>query len=88
MKKQLTALMLAAFLATVQISAQENDTTTNLPTVTVTSGTVVNKQIDKAFRKAFPGAQNLTWYEINKHYIVKFIENDMKHQALFTKNGG
>jgi hypothetical protein len=87
MKKQLTALLLAAFLATVQISAQENDALTNLPTVTVTSGTLINKQVDKAFRKAFPGAQNMSWYEMNKHYLVKFFENDMKHHALFTKKG-
>jgi hypothetical protein len=87
MKKQLIALTLAAFLGTVQVSAQEKETITSLPTVTVTSGTVVNKEIDKAFRKAFPGAQDLTWYEMNKNYLVKFIENDMKHHALFTKNG-
>jgi hypothetical protein len=87
MKKQLFAVTIAAFLGAVQLSAQENESVTSLPTVTVTSGTVVNKEIDKAFRKAFPGAQNLTWYEINKHYIVKFIENDMKHQTLFTTKG-
>jgi hypothetical protein len=87
MKKQLTTMMLAAFLATVQISAQENDAAKNLPAVTVTSGTIVNKQIDKAFRKAFPRAENLTWYAMNKNYLVKFFENDMKHHALFAKNG-
>jgi hypothetical protein len=87
MKKQLIAVTMAAFLGAGQVSAQEKETITSLPTVTVTSGTIVNKEIDKVFRKAFPGAQDLTWYEINKHYIVKFIENDMKHQALFAKNG-
>jgi hypothetical protein len=87
MKKQLFAVTLAAFLGTGLLSAQENLAVTSLPTVTVTSGTIVNKEIDKAFRKTFPDAQNLIWYEINKHYIVKFIENDMKHQALFAKNG-
>ena len=89
MKNQLIAVMLAAFLATGPLSAQEKDSVTTLPTVTITStsGTVVNKQIDKAFRKAFPGAQNMTWYEMNKNYLVKFIENDMKHHVLFTKNG-
>jgi hypothetical protein len=24
---------------------------------------------------------------MNKFYLARFIENDMKHQALFTKNG-
>jgi hypothetical protein len=89
MKKQIIAVMLAAFIATGPLSAQENDSVTTLPTVTITSasGTVVNIQIDKAFRKTFPGAQKMTWYQMNKNYLVKFIENDMKHHVLFTKNG-
>jgi hypothetical protein len=87
MKKQLFAVTIAAFLGAVQLSAQENESVTSLPTVTVTSGTVVNKQIDKAFWKEFPAALDLSWYEINKLYIVKFFENDMKHRALFAKNG-
>jgi hypothetical protein len=89
MKKQLIAVMLATFLATGPLLAQEKDSVTTLPTVTITSasGTVVNKQIDNAFRKTFPGAQNMTWYQMNKDYLVKFIENDMKHHVLLTKNG-
>jgi hypothetical protein len=87
MKKQLIAVTLTAFLGAGQVSAQEKETITSLPTVTVTSGTVVNKQIDKAFRKEFPAALDLSWYEINKLYIVRFFENDMKHHALFTKTG-
>jgi hypothetical protein len=87
MKKQLIAVTLTAFLGTCQVSAQENETITSLPIVTVTSGIIVNKQIDKAFWKEFPAALDLSWYEINKLYIVRFFENDMKHQALFAKNG-
>jgi hypothetical protein len=41
MKKQLTALMPAAFLATIQASARENEAATSLPTATVTSGIIV-----------------------------------------------
>jgi hypothetical protein len=87
MKMKLFAVTLAAVLGTGLLSAQGSASVTNLPTVTVTSGTIVNNEIDKAFRKTFPDAQNLIWYEINKHYIAKFIENDMSHQALFAKNG-
>jgi hypothetical protein len=87
MKKQLIVSMLAVFISTVQLSAQEKNVMTTLPTVTVTSGTIVNTQIDKAFKKAFPDAQFLDWYEVNKMYLVKFIKDDMKQQALFTKKG-
>ena len=87
MKKQLFVLMLVVFINTFQLSAQEKNSMTTLPTVTVTSATVVNKEIEKAFNKAFPNAQFLDWTEMNKMYLVRFIENDMKHHALFTKKG-
>lgn len=87
MKKQLLASMLFVSMGTVQLLAQQKNEMTTLPTVTVTSGTIVNTQIDKAFKKAFPDAQFLDWYEVNKMYLVKFIKDDMKQQALFTKKG-
>ena len=86
MKKQVIAVFLAIFLGTGYLSAQE-DSVITLPTVNVTSGTVVTKEVDKAFKRAFPDAQNLKWYESNKNYLAKFIEKDMKHQALLTKKG-
>lgn len=87
MKKQVIILMLVACMSAGQLSAQEPNTVSTLPTITVTSGTVVNKEISKAFKKTFPNAQNLKWYELDKMYMIKFIENDMRHQALFTKKG-
>lgn len=87
MKKQLFALMLVVSISTVQLYAQDQNTMTTLPTVTITSGTVVNKEITKAFKKAFPNANLLDWYELNKMYMVKFIENDVKHHVLITKKG-
>lgn len=87
MNKKLILLMLAAFLGTGSLLAQEKDSVTSLPTLTVTAGTIVNKEIDKVFRKTFPDAINLKWYEVNKLYLVKFIENDVKHHAMFTKKG-
>ena len=44
-------------------------------------------EVDKAFKKTFPDAQNLKWYMLDKNYLAKFIENDLKHQALLTKKG-
>jgi hypothetical protein len=87
MKKQLLILTLFVSIAAVKLFSQEKNEMTTLPTVTVTSETLVNKEIDRAFKKAFPNAQLLDWYEVNKMYLVKFIEDDMKHHALFTKKG-
>jgi len=87
MKKLLLASMLVVFTGIVQLAAQEKRSMTTLPTVTVTSETIVNKEIDRAFKKAFPNAQLLDWYEMNKMFLVKFIQNDMKHHALFTQKG-
>jgi hypothetical protein len=87
MKKQLIAVLLVAYLGIGQLTAQEKDSVTTLPTVTVTSGKMVTAEVNKAFKKAFPGAENLKWYELSKDYLAKFIQNDMTHQALFAKNG-
>lgn len=87
MKKQLIALLLVAYFCIGQLSAQDKDSVTTLPTVTVTSGVAITKDVDKAFYKAFPGAYDLRWYKLNKDYLAKFIKDDMDHNALFAKNG-
>ena len=87
MKKQLFVLTLLLLMTAVKLFSQEKNEMTTLPTVTITSETIVNKEIDKAFKKAFPNAQLLDWYEVNKMYLVKFIEKEMKHHALFTQKG-
>jgi len=87
MKKKILIAMVVLFVTGRQLSAQDKDSTTTLPSITVTSAVAVTKEVDKAFKKAFPAAQSLRWYTLNKFYLAKFIENDMKHQALFAKNG-
>ena len=87
MKKQVIAALLVVCIGTGKLIAQEKDSVTTLPTITVTTATVVNKEVDKAFKKSFPKATNLKWYDMNKFYLARFIENDMKHQTLFTQKG-
>lgn len=87
MKKQLFILTLFLFITAVKLFSQEKNEMTTLPTVTVTSETIVNKEIDKAFKKAFPNAQLLDWYEVNKMYLIKFIKDEMKHNALYSQKG-
>jgi hypothetical protein len=43
--------------------------------------------VDNAFRKAFPNAQKLRWYKLNKDYLAKFIAEDVNHNTLYAKNG-
>jgi hypothetical protein len=87
MKKQLMAVLLILCIGTAELVAQETDTLTTLPTILISKGTVVNKAVDKAFKKAFPLAKNLKWYSIDKKYLARFIENDMKHQAFYNQKG-
>ena len=47
------AVLLILCIATAELLAQEMDPLTTLPTIVVTTGTGVNKLVDKAFKKAF-----------------------------------
>ncbi len=80
MKKQvLITLLLGLLLGSTQLSAQDMDSIVTLPTVIVSSGTTVSSEVDKAFKKTFPDAENLRWYTLDKNYLAKFIENDLNH---------
>ncbi len=87
MKKQVLITLLGLLLGSTQLSAQDMDSVITLPTVTVSSGTTVSAEVDKAFKKTFPDAEHLRWYTLDKDYLAKFIENDLKHQALLSKKG-
>jgi len=65
--------------------AQEKVVT--LPEVTVTSIALVAPNVDKAFKKAFPDAEDLNWYKYDKEYLAKFIIKDMNHNTRFRQNG-
>lgn len=58
-----------------------------LPEVTITSPGSIPTKVDKAFKSTFDKAQDPVWYQANKNYLVKFLDNDMKNNALFHKNG-
>jgi hypothetical protein len=59
----------------------------SLPEVTVTSIALVAPNVNKAFKKAFPEAEDLSWYTYDKEYLAKFIIKDMNHNTLYRKNG-
>ena len=65
----------------------QDKTVVTLPEIRITSMSTVNIDVANAFRRTFPGAQQLQWYKYDKDYIAKFILKDMDHNALFRKNG-
>ena len=75
-----------AFLLLIS-SPKAQEKVVTLPEVTVTSIAVVAPNVNKAFKKAFPDAEDLSWYKYDKEYLAKFIIKDMNHNTLFRQNG-
>lgn len=92
MKKQLISCIcggLVSIFASNSTLAQE-ETFKELPPIIVTatsSNVVVSARVNKAFSHFFQNASNIRWYEIDKKFLVKFIQNDQENRALFTKTG-
>ena len=67
--------------------SQDKDSIVTLPEVVITAEWMINEQIDKSFAARFPESYDIVWRKLNKDYLIKFIEVDLKHQSLFRKNG-
>ena len=85
MNKHVILPVLALLFFICRPIAQEK--VVSLPEVTVTSIALVAPNVNKAFKKAFPDAEELSWYKYDKEYLAKFIIKDMNHNTLFRKNG-
>lgn len=75
------------FSLSASVKAQEKDSVVTLPEVVITSQWMVNEKIDRSFAHAFPDGYDIIWRKLNKNYLTKFIQIDLKHQTLFRKNG-
>ena len=78
--------LLGSALVTIAAYAQQKDTVM-LPPVTVTPTSNVEHAVTQAFDKDFKNATKAKWYEVDKNYLVKFINDDMENNALYKKNG-
>ena len=87
MKKALILFATSIQLFLTVANAQQKDTIVNLPEITITKNVNVTKEVENAFNKTFPNAENVKWYTLQKDFLAKFMESDMKHNALFKKNG-
>jgi hypothetical protein len=85
--KNILMLLQLLTLWNVASIAQQKDSIITLPEVVVTSTIKINEQVNKSFSEKFPDAYDVTWKRLNKDYLTKFIQVDVKHQALFRKNG-
>ncbi|SRR5260221_11689807 len=58
-----------------------------LATVYIYSYSTVNKEVHNAFKRDFKDAAHPRWYAMDENYLVKFISNDQKNQALYNSKG-
>ena len=92
MKKQLISCICAGFASILSVNSSfaQEDSFKEMPPITISATSTnvfVTDKINKAFSQFFKNASNLRWYEINKKFLVNFIQNDQLNKALFTKNG-
>jgi hypothetical protein len=82
----ITALSIT-FFQTGRLAAQ--DSIKSLPPVIVKATTTkVSGKIWKGFSKYFNEAEMpMSWYRVNKNYLVKFMIYDEQNRALFSKKG-
>lgn len=80
-------LLILLYVISPSIRAQERDSIVTLPEVVITNEWMVNEKIDRSFASNFPEAYDIVWRKLNKSYLTKFIQVDLKHQTLFRKNG-
>lgn len=81
------SLTLFTLFIQMNIYAQDKDSVISLPEIRVTTTSSVTQKVSSAFEKAFPGAQTLKWYKLDKDYLAKFILKEMEHSTLYKQNG-
>ena len=92
MKKQLISCICGGLVSLLSVNSSfaQDETFKELPPITISatsSNVSVSATVNKAFEQFFTNATHIRWYEINKKFLVKFIQNDQENRALFTKNG-
>lgn len=79
--------LVCSSLLSLMVIGQEKDSVKMLAPVTVTPTSNVEKAVTDAFTKGFKNATKAKWYDVDKSYLVKFINDDMENNALYKKNG-
>jgi len=72
-------------LAGTKLMAQDYKT---LPPIVITpTNQHVPEKVWKSFQNYYSNAQNTEWYQLNKKFLVKYMTEDKKNQAVFGKRG-
>ena len=87
MKKNLLIMAMAMVSSQALLFAQDREKVVTLPEIKITSIALTAPKVSDAFRKAFPDAENLSWYKYDREYLAKFLTKDMEHNSLFKQNG-
>ena len=87
MKKNMLFIAMSLLLSQTELLAQDREKVVSLPEIRITSIALAAPKVSDAFRKAFPDAENLSWYKYDREYLAKFLAKDMEHNALFKQNG-
>jgi hypothetical protein len=87
MKKHMLFIAAGLFFSQAGLFAQDQGKVVTLPEIRITSIALTAPKISDAFRKAFPDAENQSWYKYDREYLAKFLAKDMEHNALFRQNG-
>lgn len=87
MKKNMLFIAMSLLLSQTELVAQDREKVVSLPEIKITSIALAAPKVSDAFRKAFPDAENLSWYKYDREYLAKFLAKDMEHNSLFKQNG-
>jgi len=87
MKKNMLFITSALIFSQAGLFAQDQGKVVTLPEIKISSIALTEPKVSDAFKKAFPDAENLSWYKYDKEYLAKFLTKDMEHNALFKQNG-
>jgi hypothetical protein len=90
MKKQLISSICGGLISLLSFNSSfaQGETFKELSPITVTAtASNISAKVTRAFGQFFKDATHLRWYEIDKKFLVKFIQNDQENRALFTGKG-
>jgi len=90
MKKQFIFLICVGLVSILSphISFAQEVNFKELPPITISAtASNVSAKVTRAFGQYFKDATHLRWYEIDKKFLVKFIQDDQENRALFTGKG-
>jgi hypothetical protein len=90
MKRQFISWALGTALVLLVVNYALAQDIKSLPPVTVSvaaTSAMISSKLSRSFHSDFKNAVSPTWYKLSKNYLVSFMADDMRHKALYQKNG-